>query len=75
MITRGREAEMLANGYAALLCALVLFTLYFANVALGAARMGAPLGDVGEMLMLFASALFFVVGILQREAKVKKTRK
>ena len=66
---------MLANGYAALLCALLLFLLFFANVAMGAARMGAVLGDVGEMLMLFASALAFTIGVLQREAIEKKKPK
>ena len=65
---------MLTNGIAALLGALIVFALFFTNVALGAARAGAFAGDVAEMLMLLASAVLFVVGVLQREAKFKKTK-
>jgi len=55
------------TGYPALLAALALFATFFANVALGAFARAAFLGDVGEMLLLFAATLMFVVGILQRE--------
>ncbi|MCR9115011.1 MAG: hypothetical protein NXH84_17155 [Rhodobacteraceae bacterium] len=47
---------------------LILFIIFTVNVAYGAAT-GAPvLGDVGEMLVLFAAAAAFVVAILKKEA-------
>lgn len=61
-------------GNAALLIAAIGFTVFFTNVALGAARAGVFLGDVAEMLALFVSALFFVVGVLQREAAKRKDK-
>ncbi|MFP7673410.1 hypothetical protein ACG74X_08645 [Marivita sp. S0852] len=51
-----------------LYAALVVFVVYFANVALGAFANAAILGDVGEMLVLFAASILFVVAILQKEA-------
>ena len=56
------------HGGIALICALICFLAFFGNVALGAAGRGAPMGDVAEMLTLFVAALFFVVGVLAREA-------
>ncbi len=56
-------------GTVGLSLALASFLVFFGNVALGAARMGRFLADVPEMLTLFASALFFVIGILAREAE------
>lgn len=53
----------------ALTGALLLFLLFFANVAMGAAGMRIFLGDVAEMLVLFASCTLFVTGVLIREAK------
>ena len=55
----------------ALIVAAVLFIVYFANVLLGS--MGSPtfLSDVQEMIVLFASSIAFVVGILKREAIAK----
>jgi len=49
--------------------ALLLFLLFFANVAVGAAGMQVFLGDVTEMLILFASCTLFVIGVLIREAR------
>ena len=46
----------------------IVFVVYFANVALGAFAGRAFLGDVGEMLVLFAASILFVVAILQKEA-------
>lgn len=66
---------MLANGFVALLCALILFSMFAINVALGATGNGALIDDLGEMLMLLASTLFFVVGVLQREARAKSTQR
>ena len=46
----------------------ILFVFFGVNVAMGAMG-GAPLlGDVGEMLVLFAASLSFVVAILKKEA-------
>jgi len=58
---------MTGRGGTALIGALVLFLLFFANVSAGAAGLGAPLGDVAEMLTLFAAAILFVSGVLVRE--------
>ena len=54
-----------------LAASLVVFAIYFANVALGAFAGGAFLGDVGEMLVLFAASILFVVAILRKEAQRK----
>jgi hypothetical protein len=50
-----------------LILALVLFTAYVANVVLGATANAALLGDVGEMLLLFAASVAFTAAILKRE--------
>lgn len=60
---------MKPTGRAALLAALLLFAIYFANVALGAFAQAAFLDDVAEMLTLFASSVAFVAGVLMREAR------
>ncbi|AXI46660.1 hypothetical protein C1J03_11895 [Sulfitobacter sp. SK012] len=54
-----------------LLASIVVFAIYFTNVALGAFFQAAVLGDVGEMLVLLAAAVLFVVAILQKEADQK----
>lgn len=51
-----------------LAASILVFALYFANVALGAFGGNAVLGDVGEMLVLFAASILFVVAILKAEA-------
>lgn len=51
-----------------LAAAIAIFVCFFANVALGAFAGSAFLGDVGEMLVLFAASIMFVVAILKREA-------
>jgi len=58
----------MGKGGLLLIGALILFLAFFSNVAMGAAGLGAPLGDVAEMLTLFASSLLFVAGVLAREA-------
>lgn len=60
---------MITSDRLALAGALLLFLLFFANVATGAAGMQVFLGDVTEMLVLFASCTLFVIGVLIREAK------
>ncbi len=47
---------------------LIVFLIYFANVASGAFLDQVYFGDVGEMLVLFAATILFVVAILQKEA-------
>ncbi len=56
----------------ALGAAFVLFVVFFANVAAGAAGRQVFLDDVAEMLVLFASCTFFVVGVLIREARSER---
>jgi len=55
-----------------LFASIIMFAVFCLNVALGAAFRNAFLGDVGEMLVLFAASLLFVVAILQKEAARKK---
>lgn len=50
---------------------ILVFVIYFSNVALGAFAGSAFLGDVGEMLVLFAASILFVVAILKSEADRK----
>ena len=59
---------MIRNGVLPLVAAFICFVLFFSNVAIGANGGNAPLDDVAEMLMLFASAALFVFGVLEREA-------
>lgn len=54
-----------------LAASIATFLLYFTNVALGAFAGSAFLGDVGEMLVLFAASILFVVAIIKREADEK----
>ena len=62
----------MGNGGLLLIGALIVFLAFFANVALGAAGLGAPLNDVAEMLTLFLASLLFVAGVLKREAAHKR---
>ena len=57
-----------------LLMALVLFAIFFLNVALGSFGSSPFLGDVGEMVLLFAVSLAFVAGILKREEAAKNDK-
>jgi ABC-type polysaccharide/polyol phosphate export permease len=58
-------------GNVALLAALACFAVYFANVLAGAFGSGVLFRDVTEMLLLLASCVFFVIGILAREAAAR----
>lgn len=53
----------------------VVFGIFAGNVVLGSTLRISFLGDVGEMLVLFAAAICFVVAILQKEAdtSIKKS--
>ncbi len=54
-----------------LITSIIVFVVYFANVALGAFSNAAFLGDVGEMLVLFGASILFVAAILKKEADRK----
>ncbi|GAA6192668.1 hypothetical protein [Phaeobacter sp. NW0010-22] len=54
--------------------ALLLFATFGANVVMGSMGLGGFLGDVSEMLTLFAATIFFVAVILQKEAAEKKPK-
>lgn len=58
-------------GNLALAAALACFAIFFANVLAGAFGSGVFFRDVPEMLLLFASCVFFVVAILAREAEAR----
>lgn len=51
-----------------LTASIIVFVIYFTNVALGAFAGSAFLGDVGEMVVLFAASILFVIAILKIEA-------
>lgn len=55
-----------------LIAAIILFCVFSLNVALGSFARAAFLSDVGEMLVLFATAVFFVVAIIRKEADAKR---
>ncbi len=57
----------------ALMLAGVLFAVFVVNVVLGATGGTAFLGDIGEMLTLFAATLAFVAGKVEykRRSEVK----
>ncbi|MEM7524140.1 MAG: hypothetical protein AAF360_10360 [Pseudomonadota bacterium] len=55
-----------------LAAAILLIAVFTANVALGSRNGGAFLGDVGEMLVLFAASIAFVAAILAKEAAQRK---
>jgi hypothetical protein len=54
---------------------IVLFVVFTVNVAMGSASNSAFLTDVGEMLVLLAAAIMFVIAILKKEADAKKNSK
>ena len=54
-----------------LYASLLVFLVYFSNVAAGAFWDQVYFGDVGEMLVLLAASVLFVVAILQKEAARK----
>ena len=56
----------------ALAAAGLLFLAFVANVVLGAMTGTPILGDVSEMLVLFAASICFVAAILRREAAARK---
>ena len=63
---------MKKTGRIALIGAGLLFLIFFSNVSLGAFSGQPFLGDIPEMLTLLASAMLFVVAVLQIEADHQK---
>ncbi|MEP0522164.1 MAG: hypothetical protein ABJO09_15100 [Hyphomicrobiales bacterium] len=63
---------MTSNAKFSLISSLVLFVIFFANVSFGAAGNPEFLGDIPQMLMLFTSAILFVIGVLLCEAQSEK---
>ena len=57
-----------------MIMAIGFFAIFLANVLLGAFGQAQFLGDVGEMLVLFAASMAFVVVILQRETAEKSKK-
>ncbi|MFK7942572.1 MAG: hypothetical protein AB8B85_06630 [Paracoccaceae bacterium] len=57
-----------------LLASVIVFAIYFTNVAMGAFGGTAFLSDVGEMVVLFVASILFVVAILQKEADRERNR-
>ena len=55
-----------------LIMATLLFAAFALNVAMGSFGVSPVLGDVGEMLLLFAASLAFVAAVLKREAAAKE---
>lgn len=55
-----------------LIGSIILFIIFAVNVGLGSAGRGEFMGDVSEMLVLFAAVVLFVAAILKREAADKK---
>ena len=51
-----------------LIGAVIVFSAFFLNVALGAFADAAVFGDVGEMLVLSCASVLFVAAILRKEA-------
>ena len=65
---------MKKDGTMAFALSLLIFAIFAANVVMGAFRAGVFLNDVGEMLMLFAAVICFVIGILGRQAADRSSR-
>ena len=55
-----------------LIGAIILFVIFAVNVGLGSMTGSAFLSDISEMLLLFATAILFVVAIIKREAAEKR---
>ena len=51
--------------------ALVLVVAFTANVVVGALGEARIVGNVAEMLILFAASISFSIGILRSEARAK----
>lgn len=57
-----------------LILSAILFGIFALNVTFGAFGSGSFMGDIPEMLTLFAATIAFVAAILRREADEKKQK-
>lgn len=57
----------------ALIIAALLVTVFVANVVIGSVAGDPILGNVAEMLLLFAASGCFVFTVLKKEAEAKKS--
>ena len=57
-----------------LLISIGLFLLFVANVAMGSVNGQSLLGDVSEMLLLMAVAVFFVAAILRAQRTASQSK-
>ena len=71
---QNRENNKGEGAVLALIIAAALFALFTINVAMGSFADSSFLGDVGEMLVLFAASIAFVVAVLNREADAAATK-
>ncbi|MCY4239433.1 MAG: hypothetical protein OXC93_13995 [Rhodospirillaceae bacterium] len=63
---------MKGTGYWAMTGCVVVFSIFLANVVTWTLGATAFLSDVGEMLLLFAACIAFVILVLQREGAEKQ---
>lgn len=59
------------NAKFTLISSMILFFIFFANVSVGAAGNSEFLGDIPQLLVLLASVVLFVIGVLSCEAQSK----
>jgi len=52
-----------------LVLAAVLFAAFVINVSIGSFGGSPPLGNVGEMILLFAVSIAFTASVLKKEAQ------
>lgn len=62
------------GSYMALVISGLFMLAFVSNVALGAFTAKAPVGDVGEMLLLVGACVAFVAAILVREAQENQNK-
>ena len=66
------QQKTLTNGRLAFVLGFVLFSVFIANLFIaGILKLPAFLSDVQDMLTLFFSVGFFVLGIVQNEAEAE----
>jgi len=63
---------MRGAGRWAMIGAVIVFSVFLANVLTRTVGTKAFLSDVGEMLVLFIACIAFVVAVLQREGTEKQ---
>ena len=64
----------MTNKRSLIIVTCIIFLVFFSNVVAGAAGLGVFLSDVGEMLMLFAACVCFVIAFLAYERAATDTQ-